>query len=63
MTDRVFVSGSITIKKLPNCVKASIDSICKGGIEILVGDANGIDTMVQDYCKSIGYSSVVVYSI
>lgn len=63
MSDRVFISGSITIKKLPDCVKASIDSICKGGIEILVGDADGIDTMVQDYCKKIGYSSVVVYSI
>ena len=63
MKERVFISGSITIKKLPDCVKSSIDAISKGNIEILVGDADGIDTMVQDYCKKIGYSSVVVYSI
>lgn len=63
MSESVFISGSIAIKKLPNCVKASIDTICKGGLEILVGDANGIDSMVQDYCKKIGYNSVVVYSI
>ena len=63
MKERVFISGSITIKRLPDCVKSSIDAISKRNIEILVGDADGIDTMVQDYCKKIGYSSVVVYSI
>jgi hypothetical protein len=63
MSESVFISGSITIKKLPNCVKESIDAICKSGMKILVGDATGIDTMVQDYCKQIGYDSVLVYSI
>lgn len=63
MSKSVFISGSISIKNLPVCVKSSIDTICNLGIKILVGDANGIDKMVQDYCKKIDYNSVIVYSI
>lgn len=60
---KVFISGSISIKKLPTAVEASLDNIFKEGMEILVGDADGIDTMVQNYCKRANYSKVTVYSI
>ena len=60
---KVFISGSISIKKLPAAVEASLDNIFKEGMEILVGDADGIDTMVQNYCKRANYSKVTVYSI
>ena len=32
-------------------------------MKILVGDASGIDGLVQDYCFSLGYFNVTVYSI
>jgi len=60
---KVFISGSISIKKLPNCVKESISKIVAQNMQILVGDADGIDTIVQNYCKSLGHSKVTVYSI
>jgi hypothetical protein len=60
---KVFISGSISIKKLPTCVEESIKKIIHHNFEILVGDADGIDTMVQNYCKKHNYISVTVYSI
>jgi len=60
---KVFISGSISIKKLPVVVEESLDNIFKEGMEILVGDADGIDTMVQNYCKRANYGKVTVYSI
>lgn len=63
MKNKVFISGSISIKKLPQEVKNSIDKIINQNFEILVGDAAGIDTLVQDYCLSLNYFNVTVYSI
>lgn len=59
----VFISGSIAIKTLPQEVKNSIHKIVENQMKILVGDANGIDSLVQDYCLSLGYFNVTVYSI
>lgn len=60
---KVFISGSISMKSLPATVQTSLDNIFKGGLEILIGDADGIDTMVQNYCKRHNYTMVTVYSI
>ena len=59
----VFISGSISIKILPKEVKESINKIIDTQMPILVGDANGVDSLVQDYCFSLNYFSVTVYSI
>jgi len=59
----VFISGSIAIKILPQEVKNSIHKIIDNQMRILVGDANGIDSLVQDYCLSLNYFNVTVYSI
>jgi len=59
----VFISGSIAIKTLPQEVKDSIHKIINNNMKILVGDANGIDSLVQDYCLSLNYFNVIVYSI
>jgi len=63
MRNKVFISGSISIKKLPQEVKNSIDKIIEQKFEILVGDADGIDTLVQNYCLSLNYFNVTTYSI
>jgi len=63
MRVKVFISGSIAIGKLSNDVKESIDKIIANNLQILVGDADGIDTMVQKYCVEKSYLNVTVYSI
>jgi len=63
MKNKVFISGSISIKKLPQEVKNSIDKIINQNFEILVGDASGIDTLIQNYCLSLNYFNVTIYSI
>lgn len=60
---KVFISGSIKINQLPKIVEKSLDKIINNDMEILVGDADGIDKMVQNYCKRVNYSNVTVYSI
>ena len=59
----VFISGSIAIKSIPRSVEDSINKIIDQNIQINIGDANGVDTMVQNYCKKQNYSNVTVYSI
>jgi len=59
----VFISGSISIKTLPQEVKDSIHKVVENKMKILLGDANGIDSLVQDYCLSLNYFNVTVYSI
>jgi uncharacterized phage-like protein YoqJ len=59
----VFISGSISIKVLPVKVKQSIDKIIAQNMTILVGDAEGIDALVQEYCLQKNYSNVVVYTV
>lgn len=59
----VFISGSIAIKSIPRSVEDSINRIIDQNIQINIGDADGIDSMVQNYCKRRNYSNVTVYSI
>lgn len=63
MTEKVFISGSISIKRLPTVVRKSLDRIIQNNLEILVGDADGIDSMIQQYCQQVNYTQVTVYSI
>lgn len=63
MKNTVFISGSISIKKLPQEVINSIEKIIENKIHILVGDADGIDTLIQNFCLSKNYINLTVYSI
>ena len=60
---KVFISGSISIKQIPKNVIQSLQSIQKNGLEVLVGDADGIDKEIQDYFKKSNYENICVYSI
>ncbi len=63
MSQSVFISGSIAIKTLPAKVKESILKIMEQNMTILVGDASGIDTLVQDLCNVQSYTNLIVYTI
>lgn len=58
---KIVISGSRSIKVLPKEAIQSLDKIIEQGFEILLGDASGIDTLVQQYLKSKNYQNVVVY--
>lgn len=60
---KVFISGSISIKQIPKSVIESLENIQKSGLEVLVGDADGIDKKIQDYFKKNAYENICVYSI
>jgi len=57
----VFISGSMSIDKLPEKAIAELDNIIKKEMTVLIGDANGVDLQVQKYLKEKNYSNVVVY--
>lgn len=68
---RVFISGSSKTqtkdspyyrKKLNSKVSSQIKSYMKDGKQILVGEAPGIDSQVQNFLKKNGYKNVTVYS-
>ena len=58
---KVFVSGSISIKKLPQIAVEKLDSIIAHNFTVLVGDANGVDCLIQEYLKRKSYPNVQVY--
>ena len=57
----VFISGSISINKLPPLALEKINSIIFKKYRILIGDAKGVDLLVQKYLLKKKYKNVIVY--
>ncbi|GEM_PF-899279 len=60
---KVFVSGSIAVKSLPPEVRRRLDALIAQEARILVGDAPGVDALVQRYCAARDYTHVEVFTI
>ena len=58
---KVFVSGSINIHILPQLAIEKLDSIMDKNFLVLIGDAPGVDSLVQQYLLSKNYRNVLVY--
>jgi hypothetical protein len=58
---KVFVSGSIQIKRLDKNVIFRLTHIIESGYEVIVGDADGVDTSIQEFFLSHDYPKVTVY--
>lgn len=58
---KYFVSGSKSISTLPESTIEVIDLFISLEAEFLVGDCYGVDTAVQKYLESKGYSNVTIY--
>lgn len=64
MSNKIFISGSISLKHLPEKVRnESLCKIIQNNLTVLVGDADGIDKLIQQFFYSLGYLNVKVYSI
>lgn len=57
----VFVAGSITIKNLDEAFRARLATVTERGFRVLVGDASGADTSIQEELKQTGNQHVTVY--
>lgn len=57
----IFISGSISIKKIDGAVLSRIDCIIEKNFNIIVGDADGIDLLIQKYLHEKKYSNVCIY--
>jgi len=59
---KIFIAGPLAIKKLDKSVEEKIHQISKDGNSVLVGDANGVDRLVQIILKVNYASNVKVYA-
>lgn len=59
----IFVSGSMSVRILPDLVRKWLDKIIENGDQILVWDAKGVDLLIQEYAARIERARVTVYSI
>jgi hypothetical protein len=59
--NKVFISGSIKIKRLDKGVIDRLRNILDTNLCILIGDADGVDSCVQCFLKEHRAESVVVY--
>lgn len=59
----LFISGSRSIQKLNSLTYNILDNVIKFKIPVLVGDACGVDYLVQKYFASKKYYDVKVFTI
>jgi len=57
----VFIAGSISISRLHEKVKKRIENVITSDLEVVVGDADGADTSIQDCLSQKGAKHVTVY--
>lgn len=57
----VFVGGSRQVSRLPPRVRTRLDKIVANGLNVVVGDANGVDKAIQKYLMGFEYMKVTVY--
>jgi len=60
---KVVISGSRSIQFLNKETLTRINNIINLNIKILIGDAPGVDTLVQSYLHSVNYRNVQVWHI
>lgn len=58
---RVFIGGSRAIKKLSPSLTARLDNIIENNHQVLIGDASGVDKLVQTYFAEKGFENVIVF--
>lgn len=60
---KVFISGSRSIKKFNEDIEKELFNELNYSSHILVGDANGVDDIVQQFCASRRYKNLTVYAM
>lgn len=58
---KIFIAGPLAIKKLDNNIINKLTDMKEKEYRILVGDANGIDKLIQTFYSNLKYDNVTVY--
>lgn len=58
---KVFISGSMRIKNLNTQVLFRLEHLIQSNFEIIVGDADGVDSAIQIFFADKSYPNVTVY--
>ena len=59
---KVFIGGSISIKELPTEAIDHIERIVAAGHDVVIGDAAGVDALVQQRLHELGHLKVTVFT-
>lgn len=59
---KVFIAGPRSINNLNESVCKKLQNICSKNYEVLVGDAYGIDSCVQNFLSQNNYNNVTVFA-
>ncbi len=59
---RVFIAGPRAVSKLNKSVEDRLLNIYNNNFTVLVGDANGVDKLIQNFYLKLNYKNVVVYA-
>ena len=59
---KVFIAGPRAITELDENIYHKLNSICDKNYDVLVGDADGIDTSIQKFLQSKLYKNVRVFA-
>ena len=57
----IFIAGSITIKSLDARALQRIDNVIESGADVVVGDADGVDTAIQLHLFNAGVKNATVF--
>ena len=60
---KLFVSGSQEIRELTPDVVSLLQRAVQNGHQILIGDADGVDKLVQEFLSSLKYENVTIYCV
>ena len=60
-TPPVFISGSLSIRQLPACVKKRLGVIIDQELPVVIGDASGSDAAVQRFLADCGVRHVTIF--
>ena len=60
---KIFISGSAKINTLNDTVERILSKTVNSGHEILIGDCNGVDSLIQSYYAQHNYPKVSVYYV
>jgi len=59
---KVFIAGARAVTALDGSVQKRLYNIYNKGYAVLVGDADGVDSAVQEYFSNLNYRDVTVYA-
>ena len=58
----VFIAGSRNITYIPDKAKQRLINIMRNQYNIIIGDADGADRLVQEFCHQNHYRNITIYA-